>query len=139
MNDPEIKACPFCGMAGHLMLTTSDVTIDHRHTVVCAPGCGASGLVAESPSLAIERWNARVVARETEAAPNAGNIAGSVSANGSPAPLDLLSDYVNAMSNWQTAMRNNAAEATKCERARRADAAYYKLRDVLKEMQENNH
>ena len=64
MKDTEIKACPFCGRQGFLTETTSDKTIDHRHTVICAPGCGGSGMVGASPEEAIAAWNQRAGDRE---------------------------------------------------------------------------
>lgn len=82
MNEEKILACPFCGGEGDLTTTTDDETIDYRHTVICSPGCGGSGPVAVSPSLAIMQWNERAGGREPEAAQNARNIVGSISANG---------------------------------------------------------
>lgn len=96
MNNPEIKACPFCGGEAKLMLTTSDATIDHRHTVVCARPCGGSGQVATSPALAIEAWNNRAGDRQTTT-PESTGVKALASASGYDAWLDEVKRIARLM------------------------------------------
>lgn len=100
MNEAKLKACPFCGgdaesdttqgfrrmmdgaiskaVAIYCLRCTAQITMCHDDHKEYAP--------EDMLTILTDAWNIRAGAREPEAAPTAGNIAGSISANGSVPP-----------------------------------------------------
>lgn len=81
MNEAKHKACPFCGKQARVICNGYPVAGKFIDWVsVCCPategGCGA-GQSDTTEELAWKRWDTRAGDRRPEAAPNAGNIAGS--------------------------------------------------------------
>jgi len=83
MNEAKLKACPFCGkkITDHGF---QGAPWDRGYYIKCE-SCGARGPKTDHEDEAVANvlWNERAGDREPEANPNAGNKAGSVSANGS--------------------------------------------------------
>ena len=80
MKIEELKGCPWCGCKPSTVSVSVDCWQTYCGNVECVAEVSVMGLTSEK---SMRIWNEMAAGQQPEAIPNAGNIAGSVSANGS--------------------------------------------------------
>ena len=89
MNINEIKGCPWCGCKPSTVSVSTDCWQTYCGNVECVAEVSVMGLTSDK---SMRIWNGMAAGQQPEAIPNAGNIAGSISANGSVATRTIADD-----------------------------------------------